>query len=220
MSASLLCSPQERDEKIEELEAALQGARVQLENLEMKQQDAGQEGLRRSKRVAASATSMQQELLEAKANLEQCQSELRTTTAGEEQGQGSQGWVAVGERGGRSGSSLVTWLCQAHPFSSASVIVGWGLLTLFLLPPRATQVPEAGGATTFCQTHHCRCGQEAGGRTEGNCTPMREKGRGSSGNAVRHNLQATFYCSPRVANNLQLWGPEYAALPVTQWQLD
>ncbi|XP_019355928.2 kinesin-like protein KIF20A isoform X3 [Alligator mississippiensis] len=71
----------ERDEKIEELEAALQGARVQLENLEMKQQDAGQEGLRRSKRVAASATSMQQELLEAKANLEQCQSELRTTTA-------------------------------------------------------------------------------------------------------------------------------------------
>uniref|UniRef100_A0A8C8SNX5 Kinesin-like protein n=1 Tax=Pelusios castaneus TaxID=367368 RepID=A0A8C8SNX5_9SAUR len=69
---------QERDEKIEELEAALQEVKLQSEALERKQQELEQP-LRRSKRVAA-ASSLQQELLEVKAKLEQCQSELNTTT--------------------------------------------------------------------------------------------------------------------------------------------
>ncbi|XP_050818296.1 kinesin-like protein KIF20A [Gopherus flavomarginatus] len=68
---------QERDEKIEELEAALQEAKLQSEALERKQQE---QPLRRSKRVVAAST-LQQELLEVKAKLEQCQSELTTTTA-------------------------------------------------------------------------------------------------------------------------------------------
>uniref|UniRef100_A0A8B9Q4P5 Kinesin-like protein n=1 Tax=Apteryx owenii TaxID=8824 RepID=A0A8B9Q4P5_APTOW len=70
---------QERDEKIEELQAALQEAKEKLENLHTKQKDSEQ-GLRRSKRVAASCT-LQQELLETKAKLEQCQMELNTATA-------------------------------------------------------------------------------------------------------------------------------------------
>ncbi|XP_039339814.1 kinesin-like protein KIF20A [Mauremys reevesii] len=68
---------QERDEKIEELEAALQEVKLQSEALERKQQE---QPLRRSKRVVAAST-LQQELLEVKAKLEQCQSELTTTTA-------------------------------------------------------------------------------------------------------------------------------------------
>nr|XP_032650685.1 kinesin-like protein KIF20A [Chelonoidis abingdonii] len=68
---------QERDEKIEELEAALQEAKLQSEALERKQQE---QPLRRSKRVVAAST-LQQELLEVKAKLEQCQSELTNTTA-------------------------------------------------------------------------------------------------------------------------------------------
>ncbi|XP_067391007.1 kinesin-like protein KIF20A [Emydura macquarii macquarii] len=70
---------QERDEKIEELEAALQEAKLQSKALEEKQQELEQP-LRRSKRVAA-ASILQQELLEVKAKLEQCQSELNSTTA-------------------------------------------------------------------------------------------------------------------------------------------
>uniref|UniRef100_A0A8C3TKD1 Kinesin-like protein n=1 Tax=Chelydra serpentina TaxID=8475 RepID=A0A8C3TKD1_CHESE len=68
---------QERDEKIEELEAALQETKLQSEALERKQQE---QPLRRSKRGVATST-LQQELLEVKAKLEQCQSELNTTTA-------------------------------------------------------------------------------------------------------------------------------------------
>nr|XP_006121691.1 kinesin-like protein KIF20A isoform X1 [Pelodiscus sinensis] len=69
---------QERDEKIGELEAALQEAKLPSEALE-KQQELEQP-LRRSKRVAAAST-LQQELLEVKAKLEQCQAELNTTSA-------------------------------------------------------------------------------------------------------------------------------------------
>ncbi|CAM4586533.1 unnamed protein product [Lepidochelys olivacea] len=71
-------SIQERDEKIEELEAALQEAKLQSEALERKEQE---QPLRRSKRAVAAASTLQQELLEVKAKLEQCQSELNTTTA-------------------------------------------------------------------------------------------------------------------------------------------
>uniref|UniRef100_A0A8C3PJE8 Kinesin-like protein n=1 Tax=Calidris pygmaea TaxID=425635 RepID=A0A8C3PJE8_9CHAR len=72
---------QERDEKIEELQVALQEAKQKLENLDTKQkgQDSGQ-GLRRSKRVATSCT-LQQELADTKAKLEQCQMELNTANA-------------------------------------------------------------------------------------------------------------------------------------------
>ncbi|NWR65531.1 KI20A protein, partial [Bucorvus abyssinicus] len=70
---------QERDEKIEELQAALQEAKQKLESLDTKQKDSGQ-GLRRSKRVATSG-ALQQELADTKAKLEQCQMELNTTTA-------------------------------------------------------------------------------------------------------------------------------------------
>uniref|UniRef100_A0A8D0L3T8 Kinesin-like protein n=1 Tax=Sphenodon punctatus TaxID=8508 RepID=A0A8D0L3T8_SPHPU len=69
---------QERDEKIEELEAALQKAKLQSEASEEKEQDPGQ-ALRRSQRVAAAST-LQQELLETKAKLEQCCLELSTAT--------------------------------------------------------------------------------------------------------------------------------------------
>ncbi|NWU66273.1 KI20A protein, partial [Pterocles burchelli] len=69
---------QERDEKIEELQAALQEARQNLESLDAKQKDSGQ-GLRRSKRVATSS-ALQQELVDTKAKLEQCQMELNTAT--------------------------------------------------------------------------------------------------------------------------------------------
>jgi len=71
----------ERDEKIEELQVALQEAKQKLESLDTKQKDSGQ-GLRRSKRVATSS-ALQQELADTKASLEQCQLELKTTTAGE-----------------------------------------------------------------------------------------------------------------------------------------
>ncbi|KFV13727.1 Kinesin-like KIF20A [Tauraco erythrolophus] len=70
---------QERDEKIEELQAALQEAKQKLETLDIKQKDSGQ-GLRRSKRVATSC-ALQQELADTKAKLEQCQTELNTATA-------------------------------------------------------------------------------------------------------------------------------------------
>ncbi|KAM6116354.1 kinesin-like protein KIF20A [Pterocles gutturalis] len=70
---------QERDEKIEELQAALQEARQNLESLDTKQKDLGQ-GLRRSKRVATSC-ALQQELVDTKAKLQQCQMELNTATA-------------------------------------------------------------------------------------------------------------------------------------------
>ncbi|NXS70185.1 KI20A protein, partial [Pandion haliaetus] len=70
---------QERDEKIEELQAALQEAKQKLESLDAKQKDSGQ-GLRRSKRVAT-ACALQQELADTKAKLEQCQMELNTATA-------------------------------------------------------------------------------------------------------------------------------------------
>ncbi|KFQ14512.1 Kinesin-like KIF20A [Leptosomus discolor] len=70
---------QERDEKIEELQAALQEAKQKLESLDTKQKDSEQ-GLRRSKRVASSC-ALQQELAETKAKLEQCQRELNATTA-------------------------------------------------------------------------------------------------------------------------------------------
>lgn len=67
----------ERDEKIEELQAALQEAK---QKLDAKQRDSEQ-GLRRSKRVAASC-ALQQELTDTKAKLEQCQMELNTTSSG------------------------------------------------------------------------------------------------------------------------------------------
>ncbi|NXQ91705.1 KI20A protein, partial [Nyctibius grandis] len=70
---------QERDEKIEELQAALREAKQKLESLDTKQKDSGQ-GLRRSKRVATSC-ALQQELADTKAKLEQCQMELNTATA-------------------------------------------------------------------------------------------------------------------------------------------
>ncbi|KAM6408547.1 kinesin-like protein KIF20A [Rhynochetos jubatus] len=70
---------QERDEKIGELQAALQEANKKLESLDTKQKDSGQ-GLRRSKRVAASG-ALQQELVDTKAKLQQCQLELNTATA-------------------------------------------------------------------------------------------------------------------------------------------
>lgn len=58
----------------------MQEAKLQSKALEEKQQELEQP-LRRSKRVAA-ASILQQELLEVKAKLEQCQSELNSTTAG------------------------------------------------------------------------------------------------------------------------------------------
>ncbi|NWY57569.1 KI20A protein, partial [Chionis minor] len=70
---------QERDEKIEELQVALQEAKQKLESLDTKQKDLGQ-GLRRSKRVATSC-ALQQELADTKAKLEQCQTELNTAKA-------------------------------------------------------------------------------------------------------------------------------------------
>ncbi|NXL52232.1 KI20A protein, partial [Podilymbus podiceps] len=70
---------QERDEKIEELQGALQEAKQKLESMDTKQKDSGQ-GLRRSKRVATSC-ALQQELADTKAKLEQCQLELNTATA-------------------------------------------------------------------------------------------------------------------------------------------
>uniref|UniRef100_A0A667FZW5 Kinesin-like protein n=1 Tax=Lynx canadensis TaxID=61383 RepID=A0A667FZW5_LYNCA len=66
---------QERDEKIEELEALLQEVRQQP----IAHQQPGSElSLRRSQRLAASASS--QQLQEVKAKLEQCRAELRSTT--------------------------------------------------------------------------------------------------------------------------------------------
>ncbi|XP_014919887.1 kinesin-like protein KIF20A isoform X2 [Acinonyx jubatus] len=66
---------QERDEKIEELEALLQEARQQPT---AHQQPGSELSLRRSQRLAASASS--QQLQEVKAKLEQCRAELRSTT--------------------------------------------------------------------------------------------------------------------------------------------
>ncbi|NXG55106.1 KI20A protein, partial [Hemiprocne comata] len=70
---------QERDEKIEKLQVALQEAKQKLEGLNTKGKDSGQ-GLRRSKRVATSC-ALQQELADTKAKLEQCQMDLNSTTA-------------------------------------------------------------------------------------------------------------------------------------------
>nr|XP_056715759.1 kinesin-like protein KIF20A [Euleptes europaea] len=66
---------EDRDEKIEELEAALQEAKQEFQ---MVKQQETEETQRRSKRVAA-APALQQELQETKAKLEQCQAELSTT---------------------------------------------------------------------------------------------------------------------------------------------
>uniref|UniRef100_A0A2K6SWV4 Kinesin-like protein n=1 Tax=Saimiri boliviensis boliviensis TaxID=39432 RepID=A0A2K6SWV4_SAIBB len=66
---------EERDEKIEELEALLQEARQQS----VAQQQSGPElSLRRSQRLAASAST--QQLQEVKAKLQQCKAELNSTT--------------------------------------------------------------------------------------------------------------------------------------------
>uniref|UniRef100_A0A8C0RD20 Kinesin family member 20A n=2 Tax=Canis lupus familiaris TaxID=9615 RepID=A0A8C0RD20_CANLF len=66
---------QERDEKIEELEALLQEARQQPI---VHQQSGSELSLRRSQRLAASASS--QQLQELTAKLEQCRAELNSTT--------------------------------------------------------------------------------------------------------------------------------------------
>ncbi|KAI5774480.1 unnamed protein product [Gulo gulo] len=65
---------QDRDEKIEELEALLQEARQQP----IAQQSRSELSLRRSQRLAASASN--QQLHEFKAKLEQCRAELNSTT--------------------------------------------------------------------------------------------------------------------------------------------
>ncbi|XP_022348894.1 kinesin-like protein KIF20A [Enhydra lutris kenyoni] len=65
---------QDRDEKIEELEALLQEARQQP----IAQQSGSELSLRRSQRLAASASN--QQLHEVKAKLEQCRAELNSTT--------------------------------------------------------------------------------------------------------------------------------------------
>ncbi|NXG01406.1 KI20A protein, partial [Sakesphorus luctuosus] len=70
---------QERDEEISELQAALQKTKQELESLDTKEKDLEQ-GLRRSKRVATSC-SLQRELADTKARLEECQRELHTTNA-------------------------------------------------------------------------------------------------------------------------------------------
>ncbi|NXQ10058.1 KI20A protein, partial [Peucedramus taeniatus] len=70
---------QARDEEILELKAALQEAKQKLESLDAKQKDSEQ-SIRRSKRVATSST-LQQELADTKARLEQCQKELNSTSA-------------------------------------------------------------------------------------------------------------------------------------------
>ncbi|NXT07837.1 KI20A protein, partial [Prunella fulvescens] len=69
---------QERDEEILELKAALQETKQKLESLDAKQKDSEQ-SVRRSKR-AASSSALQQELVDTKARLEQCQKELNTTS--------------------------------------------------------------------------------------------------------------------------------------------
>ncbi|XP_054833430.1 kinesin-like protein KIF20A [Eublepharis macularius] len=61
-----------RDEKIQELEAALQEAKPQQQELHEEKQESG-ETLRRSKRVAS---TLQQDPQETKTKLEQCQAEL------------------------------------------------------------------------------------------------------------------------------------------------
>ncbi|XP_017683584.1 PREDICTED: kinesin-like protein KIF20A [Lepidothrix coronata] len=71
---------QERDEEILELQATLRETREKLESLDTKEKDSEQ-GLRRSKRVATSSSTVQKELADTKARLEQCQRELHTTTA-------------------------------------------------------------------------------------------------------------------------------------------
>ncbi|XP_048347824.1 kinesin-like protein KIF20A [Sphaerodactylus townsendi] len=67
---------EDRDEKIEELEAALQEAKQQQE-LQVGKQQEPEEAQRRSKRVVAAST-LQQELEETKVKLEQYQAELST----------------------------------------------------------------------------------------------------------------------------------------------
>ncbi|NXK90958.1 KI20A protein, partial [Formicarius rufipectus] len=70
---------QERDEEISELQAALRETKQKLESQDTKEKDLEQ-SLCRSKRVATSCT-LQRELADTKARLEQCQRELQTTTA-------------------------------------------------------------------------------------------------------------------------------------------
>ncbi|XP_061473646.1 kinesin-like protein KIF20A isoform X2 [Rhineura floridana] len=86
-----------RDEKIKELKDAVQEAKQQQVSQDTKQPDP-EETLRRSKRVAAAAASgQQQELLETKAQLEQCQAELRTAAEDlEERGEISMLTVKLG----------------------------------------------------------------------------------------------------------------------------
>ncbi|NWH75698.1 KI20A protein, partial [Piaya cayana] len=71
---------QERDEKIEELQAALQEANQKSESLDTKQKDSGQV-LRRSKRVANLSASQQEQRVDSKAKVEQYQMEPNTVTA-------------------------------------------------------------------------------------------------------------------------------------------
>uniref|UniRef100_H0YQ07 Kinesin-like protein n=1 Tax=Taeniopygia guttata TaxID=59729 RepID=H0YQ07_TAEGU len=70
---------QECDEEISELKAALQETKQKLESLDAEQKDSEQ-SVRRSKRVATSST-LQQDLADTKARLEQCQKELNSTRA-------------------------------------------------------------------------------------------------------------------------------------------
>ncbi|KFO81442.1 Kinesin-like KIF20A, partial [Cuculus canorus] len=71
---------QERDEKIEELQAALQEAKQKSESLDTTQKDSGQV-LRRSKRVATLSALQQEQRVDTKAKPEQCQIEPNTVTA-------------------------------------------------------------------------------------------------------------------------------------------
>lgn len=63
-----------------ELKAALQETKQKLESLDTRQNDSEQ-SVRRSKRVATSST-LQQELADTKARLEQCQKELNSVSTG------------------------------------------------------------------------------------------------------------------------------------------
>ncbi|XP_043836875.1 kinesin-like protein KIF20A isoform X2 [Dromiciops gliroides] len=69
---------QERDEKMKDLEDALQEAKKQSEHLEKSLQSGPEQCLRRSERVASSVSNKQ--LQETKARLEQCEAELASTT--------------------------------------------------------------------------------------------------------------------------------------------
>lgn len=78
----LVCLPQSQDEKIKELQDALQEAKRQQQLQERKEADPEQTP-RKSKRLAAATPAQNQELLQVKAKLEQCQAELQRTAEGE-----------------------------------------------------------------------------------------------------------------------------------------